>query len=101
MRINKNIKKNIIAVLVGTFMIVLYCLTSYNENHYTRTGQINRVSSFCYELTDETGHSFEFFTNDILKDGTVITAVLDNKGSVGYVYDDEIIDYKIVFDLEN
>jgi len=101
MRINRNIKRNTIVVLVGAFIITMYCLASYNENHYTRTGQITHVSPFCYELTDETGHSFEFITNDIFKDGTVITAVLDNKGSIGYVYDDEVIDYKIVFDSEN
>lgn len=101
MKINKKAEKSITAILVGILILAMWYVASWNENRYTRTGKVTYVSPFTYELTDETGHSFEFLTNDIIKDGTIITATLDNKGSVGYVYDDEVIDYKIVFDLEN
>lgn len=101
MKISKKVEKNITVVLVGILVLAIWYIASWNESRYTRTGQVTYVSPFTYELTDETGHSFEFLSNDIIKDGTTITAILDNKGSVGYVYDDEVIDYKIVFDLEN
>ena len=100
MKIRKETERNIVYGLLGILALFIWFVATYQENHYTRTGAVHYVSPFCYELTDETGHSFEFITNDIFKDGTIITAILDNKGSVGYVYDDEVIDYKIVLDSE-
>ena len=100
LRLSKEAQNTITAALIGIVVISVYLLATYNDNRYTRTGTIKYVDAFCYELTDETGHSFDFFTNDVLKDGLTIKATLDNKGTVGYIYDDEIVDYKIVFDLE-
>ena len=99
--IDKELQSTLTAVLIGIVIVSIYALATYNDNHYTRTGEVTYVSPFCYELTDATGHSFGFYTNDIFKDGTVIEATLDNKGSVGYIYDDEVIDYKIIFDSED
>lgn len=102
---NKNKIKRIREILttIGILGIIIggYVFVCYNDTHYTRTGKIHRVDSFCYRLTDTTGHSFDFYTNDILKDETTITALFNNKGSVSYIYDDEIIDYKIVSDSED
>lgn len=91
-----------LAVMGTIILIIIGCsYVSYNDTHYTRTGSVVRVDSFCYRLTDVTGHSFDFYANDILKDGTKVTATLDNKGTFSYVYDDEIIDYKTIFDSED
>ena len=98
---NKGVQSALVSTLLFITVIGIYILATYQETHYTRTGTVSYVSPFCYELTDATGHSFGFYTNDIFKDGTVIEATLDNKGSVGYIYDDEVIDYKIIFDSED
>lgn len=100
---NKRIKETLMGIGAIILIVIGYAFVSYNDTHYTRTGQIERVDSFCYRLTDITGHSFDFYTNDILKDGTTVTATFDNKGTVSYIYDDEVIDYKLVSvsDFEN
>ena len=93
--------KTFITAIIFISIISLYALASYTESHYTRTGTIKYIKPFTYELTDNTGHRFDFYANDIIKDGTTITAVLDTKGTTGYIYDDKIIDFKIDFDLQN
>lgn len=95
------IKETLTTLGVIVLIIIGYAFVSYNDTHYTRTGQICRVDSFCYRLTDVTGHSFDFYANDILKDGTTVTALFDNKGTVSYIYDDEVINYKVVYDSED
>lgn len=100
-RQNKEIQRLITTILIGIVIVSMYILATYNDNHYTRVGAVSYVDSCCYELTDSTGHSFGFYTNDIFKDGTIIEATLNNKGTVGYIYDDEIVDYKLVFDSED
>ena len=100
-RLSKNAQNTITAILVAIIIIGVYVLATYNDNHYTRTGTVSYVCPVCYELTDATGHSFGFYTTDVFKEGTIIEATLDNKGTVSYLYDDEIRDYKIVFDSQD
>lgn len=87
---------NALAVVLGISILLVWFLVSWNESRYTRTGTVKRVEPFSYELTDKTGNSFWFYSNDIIKDGTTVKATLDNKGTVSYIYDDEIIKYKII-----
>ena len=98
---NKKVQNTITSALILITITFIFILATYNDNHYTRTGTVSYVSPFCYELTDATGHSFGFYTNDIFKDGTTIEATLDNKGTVSYIYDDEVVDYKLVFETED
>ena len=99
MKIIKN--STLLGVLVAIGIMLAWYYASWIDTRYTRTGTIEYIEPFYYELTDPTGHRFGFYSNDILKDGTKIKATLDTKGTVSYVYDDEVIDYEIVFDSQD
>lgn len=89
------------ATLLGlTFLGVLF-LASWNDNHYTRTGKIYKVSPFRYKVIDITDHVWSFDANDIVADGTPIEMIMDTNGTPTYIYDDKIIDYKIISDSED
>ena len=89
------------AALVGlTFLGILF-LASWNDNHYTRTGKIYKVSPFRYKVIDITDHVWEFDVNDIVADGTPIKMLMDTNGTPTYIYDDMIIDYEIISDFDS
>lgn len=93
--------ENVKAFIAISVVISIIIFAAYKETKYTRTGQLYRVGTFEYEFTDITGHEWVFYTDDIIADETEVKVWMDTKGTPTYIYDDAIIDYKIISETKN
>ena len=89
--------KTIIKVVFTTFVIVgIMVLLAYGETHYKRTGFISPNGNNIYIFKDETGNTWEFYSNTIIPENARIQADFFTNNTIDNIYDDMLIDYKII-----
>ena len=89
----KTISKTIFAVVL---IFGIMFLLAYSETHYSRTGLIKYNGNGVYTFKDETGHSWDFYANEIIPVNAHIKADFFTNNTIDDIYDDILIDYKII-----
>ena len=92
-------------VLIGLTLFGLLLLLAYQQTHYVRIGHVvlDRVYGINneYVFADSTGQKYSFITTEQISPYDTVKVKMFNNCTEEYIYDDMIIDYKIVFDSEN
>lgn len=87
------ISKTVASVVI--FMSVLLIL-GYLETHYTRLGTVEKKTGNNYYFYDSVGHVWEFTSDEKLTSGMDVEVFMFNNCTEEYIYDDMIIDYKVL-----
>ena len=89
----KTIIKTIIAITVVVGVMVLL---AYSETHYNRTGFVSYNGDNVYIFKDETGHMWDFYSDDKIPENARIKADFFTNNTLDDIYDDMVIDYEII-----
>lgn len=92
------------SILRGVIIFVMFVggmfLLSYQQTHYTRIGRAKQVAQhgvfYEYEFSDATGNSWNFYATDIITMDDVVKIKMYNNNTDSNIYDDMIVDFKIV-----
>lgn len=90
---NKIILKSALSVVV---ILGVMFLLAYSETHYKRTGFIKHIDNDIYMFKDETGNMWEFYSDTIIPVNARIQADFFTNNTLDNIYDDMVIDYKII-----
>ena len=89
--------KTILRTALGIIVILgVMFLLAYSETHYNRTGFVKYINNNVYMFKDETGHTWEFYSDTIIPANARIQADFFTNNTIDNIYDDMVIDYKII-----
>lgn len=89
--------KTIIKTIFTTIIILgIMVLFAYGETHYKRTGFVKYNGANVYIFKDETGHMWDFYSDEIIPVNAHIKADFFTNNTLDNITDDMVTGYEII-----
>lgn len=87
----KRIKTFVEHVFVTVMIIVIFCVCSWYETHYTKLATVTTTYKNVVTVKDEFGDEWEFEDNERhYKKDDIVKMTMNSMGTIDNIYDDEI-----------
>ena len=92
-------------VVISCIVLGMLVIFAYQQTHYVRIGHVVLEKMHGVEnkyiFSDSTGQEFSFITTDIINPYDTVKVTIFNNCTEENIYDDMVVDYKIVSHLKN